>query len=146
MVDPSVAGQYTDRAVCQVAAVAAMCVQPEAEFRPLMVDVVKTLEQLVAGRAHDLVQIFRTGNALPAFPYLLLMHLHVKNLYDLQTKINEESERGSSQAKCSTKSVKFHLGPGFLSFDDASNVHLPHSEHNTVQRHTCRTGDWSCNW
>jgi hypothetical protein len=54
MVDPAAAGQYSDRAVCQVAAVAAMCVQPEAEFRPLMADVVKTLEQLVAGRAQEI--------------------------------------------------------------------------------------------
>ncbi|GAQ83482.1 Protein kinase superfamily protein [Klebsormidium nitens] len=47
MVDPSLSGQYTDRVVCQVAAVAAMCVQPESEYRPVIGEVVQTLEYLL---------------------------------------------------------------------------------------------------
>lgn len=47
MVDPVLSGQYTDRVVCQVAAVAAMCVQPEADYRPIIAEVVHTLEYLM---------------------------------------------------------------------------------------------------
>ncbi|BFG30957.1 hypothetical protein CerSpe_172310 [Prunus speciosa] len=47
MVDPSLKGQYSDRDLIQIAAIAAMCVQPEAEYRPLMADVVPSLIPLV---------------------------------------------------------------------------------------------------
>ncbi|CAB4279138.1 unnamed protein product [Prunus armeniaca] len=62
MVDPSLRGQYSNRDLIQVslaselpivkpstsiAAIAAMCVQPEAEYRPLMADVVPSLIPLV---------------------------------------------------------------------------------------------------
>ncbi|BBH02828.1 Protein kinase superfamily protein [Prunus dulcis] len=47
MVDPSLRGQYSNRDLIQIAAIAAMCVQPEAEYRPLMADVVPSLIPLV---------------------------------------------------------------------------------------------------
>ncbi|XVE62969.1 hypothetical protein DITRI_Ditri06bG0162100 [Diplodiscus trichospermus] len=47
MVDPAIQGQYSKKDLIQVAAIAAMCVQPEADYRPLMVDVVQSLVPLV---------------------------------------------------------------------------------------------------
>ncbi|KAK8508893.1 hypothetical protein V6N12_034994 [Hibiscus sabdariffa] len=47
MVDPAIQGQYSKKDLIQVAAIAAMCVQPEADYRPLMVDVVQSLIPLV---------------------------------------------------------------------------------------------------
>ncbi|KAE8705561.1 Serine/threonine-protein kinase CDL1 [Hibiscus syriacus] len=47
MVDPAIQGQYTKKDLIQVAAIAAVCVQPEADYRPLMVDVVQSLIPLV---------------------------------------------------------------------------------------------------
>ncbi|KAK8712555.1 hypothetical protein V6N13_147792 [Hibiscus sabdariffa] len=47
MVDPAIQGQYSKKDLIQVAAIAAMCVQPEADYRPLMVDVVQSLVPIV---------------------------------------------------------------------------------------------------
>lgn len=47
IMDPALDGQYSTKDVIQVAAVAAMCVQPEADYRPLMADVVQSLVPLV---------------------------------------------------------------------------------------------------
>ncbi|CAN6715002.1 unnamed protein product [Malus baccata var. baccata] len=47
MVDPVLQGQFSQRDLIQIAAIAAMCVQPEAEYRPLMTDVVPSLIPLV---------------------------------------------------------------------------------------------------
>ncbi|KAF8401629.1 hypothetical protein HHK36_012575 [Tetracentron sinense] len=47
MVDPSLGGQYPKKELVQVAAIAAVCVQPEADYRPLMTDVVQSLIPLV---------------------------------------------------------------------------------------------------
>ncbi|XP_077251113.1 putative serine/threonine-protein kinase PBL7 [Tasmannia lanceolata] len=47
IMDPSLEGQYSVKEVIQVAAIAAMCVQPEADYRPLMADVVQSLVPLV---------------------------------------------------------------------------------------------------
>uniref|UniRef100_A0A2P2JRS6 Protein kinase domain-containing protein n=3 Tax=Rhizophora mucronata TaxID=61149 RepID=A0A2P2JRS6_RHIMU len=47
MVDPTLKGQYSKKDLIQVAAIAAMCVQPEADYRPLMTDVVQSLVPLV---------------------------------------------------------------------------------------------------
>ncbi|KAG5541366.1 hypothetical protein RHGRI_021261 [Rhododendron griersonianum] len=47
MVDPSLQCQYSKKDLIQVAAIAAMCVQPEADYRPLMTDVVQSLIPLV---------------------------------------------------------------------------------------------------
>ncbi|KAG6749990.1 hypothetical protein POTOM_047068 [Populus tomentosa] len=41
IMDPALEGQYSMKEVIQVAAIAAMCVQPEADYRPLMADVVQ---------------------------------------------------------------------------------------------------------
>ncbi|PPE02558.1 hypothetical protein GOBAR_DD00383 [Gossypium barbadense] len=47
IMDPTLEGQYSMKEVIQVAAIAAMCVQPEADYRPLMADVVQSLVPLV---------------------------------------------------------------------------------------------------
>ncbi|XP_043711717.1 probable serine/threonine-protein kinase PBL7 isoform X2 [Telopea speciosissima] len=47
MVDPALHGQYSKKELVQVAAIAAVCVQPEADYRPLMADVVQSLIPLV---------------------------------------------------------------------------------------------------
>lgn len=43
MVDPALKGHFSKKELIQVAAIAAMCVQPEADYRPLMTDVVQSL-------------------------------------------------------------------------------------------------------
>ncbi|GJR98919.1 probable serine/threonine-protein kinase PBL7 [Tanacetum coccineum] len=47
MVDPNLHGQFTRKDLIQVAAIAAMCVQTEADYRPLMTDVVQSLIPIV---------------------------------------------------------------------------------------------------
>ncbi|KAG6775111.1 hypothetical protein POTOM_018537 [Populus tomentosa] len=47
MVDPAMQDQYSKKDLIQVAAIAAVCVQPEADYRPLMTDVVQSLIPLV---------------------------------------------------------------------------------------------------
>lgn len=47
IMDASLEGQYSMKEVIQVAAIAAMCVQPDADYRPLMADVVQSLVPLV---------------------------------------------------------------------------------------------------
>eukprot|EP01018_Ginkgo_biloba_P014092 Gb_29215 [translate_table: standard] len=47
MVDPVLEGQFSMKELIQVAAIAAMCVQPEADYRPFMTDVVQSLIPLV---------------------------------------------------------------------------------------------------
>ncbi|CAN1351973.1 Receptor-like cytoplasmic kinase 185 [Linum perenne] len=47
IMDPALEGQYSMKEVVQVAAIAAMCVQSEADYRPLMADVVQSLVPLV---------------------------------------------------------------------------------------------------
>ncbi|KAJ6359826.1 hypothetical protein OIU77_003935 [Salix suchowensis] len=47
MVDPAMQGQYSMKDLIQVAAMAAVCAQPEADYRPLMTDVVQSLIPLV---------------------------------------------------------------------------------------------------
>ncbi|XP_057512060.1 probable serine/threonine-protein kinase PBL7 [Actinidia eriantha] len=47
MVDPLLQGQYSKKDLIQVAAIASMCVQAEADYRPLMTDVVQSLIPLV---------------------------------------------------------------------------------------------------
>lgn len=51
ILDPSLEGQYSMKDAVQVAAIAAMCVQPEADYRPLMADVVQSLVPLVKNRS-----------------------------------------------------------------------------------------------
>ncbi|CAF2059472.1 hypothetical protein Bca4012_099847 [Brassica carinata] len=50
VMDPALEGQYSTKEVVQVAAIAAMCVQEETDYRPLMADVVKSLVPLVRSR------------------------------------------------------------------------------------------------
>ncbi|KAK1410737.1 hypothetical protein QVD17_37276 [Tagetes erecta] len=47
MVDPNLHGQFSKKDLIQVAAIAAMCVQTEADYRPLMTDVVQSLIHIV---------------------------------------------------------------------------------------------------
>ncbi|VFQ84125.1 unnamed protein product [Cuscuta campestris] len=47
IMDPTMEGQYSMKEAIQVAAIASMCVQPEADYRPLMADVVQSLAPLV---------------------------------------------------------------------------------------------------
>ncbi|KAH9322757.1 hypothetical protein KI387_017396 [Taxus chinensis] len=47
VVDPFLEEQYSKKELVQVAAIAAMCVQSEADYRPLMTDVVQSLIPLV---------------------------------------------------------------------------------------------------
>lgn len=47
IMDPALDGQYSMKEIVQVAAIAAMCVQSEADYRPLMADVVQSLVPLV---------------------------------------------------------------------------------------------------
>ncbi|TKY52197.1 Serine/threonine-protein kinase CDL1 [Spatholobus suberectus] len=47
MVDPALRGQCSKKDLIQIAAIAAMCIQPEADYRPLMTDVVQSLIPLV---------------------------------------------------------------------------------------------------
>ncbi|KAI5084378.1 hypothetical protein GOP47_0000547 [Adiantum capillus-veneris] len=55
IVDPMLKGQYAFKELVQVAAIAAMCVQQEADYRPLMTDVVQSLVPLVKQRSLDLL-------------------------------------------------------------------------------------------
>ncbi|XP_028770931.1 probable serine/threonine-protein kinase PBL22 [Neltuma alba] len=47
MVDPVLRGHYSEKDLIQIGAIAAMCAQPEADYRPLMTDVVQSLIPLV---------------------------------------------------------------------------------------------------
>lgn len=53
MVDPALQGQFSTKELVQVAAIAAMCVQPEADYRPFMTDVVQSLIPLVRQRSRS---------------------------------------------------------------------------------------------
>lgn len=53
MVDPALKGQFSVKELIQVAAVAAMCIQPEADYRPFMTDVAQSLVPLVRHRAQS---------------------------------------------------------------------------------------------
>ena len=65
--DPALEGQYSMKEVIQVAAIAAMCVQSEADYRPLMADVVQSLVPLVrTHRANSKVGNCSSFNAAPA--------------------------------------------------------------------------------
>ncbi|CAL9119482.1 unnamed protein product [Musa textilis] len=50
IMDTALEGQYSLKDAVQVAAIASMCVQPEADYRPLMADVVQSLVPLVKKR------------------------------------------------------------------------------------------------
>ncbi|KAI3505615.1 hypothetical protein L1887_27748 [Cichorium endivia] len=54
-VDPRLYGDYPPKAVAKMAAVAALCVQYEAEFRPSMGIVIKALQPLLNARAEPLI-------------------------------------------------------------------------------------------
>ncbi|GMG99702.1 hypothetical protein Nepgr_001542 [Nepenthes gracilis] len=47
MADPALKGQFSNKDLIQIAAIAAVCVQAEADYRPLMTDIVQSLIPLV---------------------------------------------------------------------------------------------------
>ncbi|XLU30200.1 hypothetical protein S245_066266, partial [Arachis hypogaea] len=49
-VDPKLGAEYPPKAIAKMAAVAALCVQYEADFRPNMSIVVKALQPLLTAR------------------------------------------------------------------------------------------------
>ncbi|RZS08544.1 hypothetical protein BHM03_00039522 [Ensete ventricosum] len=51
IMDPALEGQYSVKDAVQVAAIAAMCVQAEADYRPLMADVVHSLLPLLRNKS-----------------------------------------------------------------------------------------------
>nr|GMD45300.1 probable serine/threonine-protein kinase PBL7 [Ipomoea batatas] len=69
MVDPALKGQYSLKDLIQVAAIAAMCVQTEADYRPLMTDVVQSLVPLIKTQSSSCPASFRynqtSNNATP---------------------------------------------------------------------------------
>ncbi|XP_019186294.1 PREDICTED: serine/threonine-protein kinase CDL1 isoform X2 [Ipomoea nil] len=62
MVDPALKGQYSLKDLIQVAAIAAMCVQTEADYRPLMTDVVQSLVPLIKTQSSSCPNSFRYNN------------------------------------------------------------------------------------
>lgn len=68
MVDPALEGQYSKKDLIQVAAIAAMCVQTEADYRPLMTDVVQSLIPLVKNLSSVLASgSFRSTTVSPRY-------------------------------------------------------------------------------
>ncbi|XP_057792355.1 probable serine/threonine-protein kinase PBL7 [Salvia miltiorrhiza] len=66
IMDPALEGQHSRKEVIQVAAIAAMCVQPEADYRPLMADVVQSLVPLVKHHRPSGAGNFATSLATPS--------------------------------------------------------------------------------
>lgn len=56
MIDPALQNMCPKKDLLQVAAIAAMCVQAEADYRPLMTDVVQSLIPLLKNQSHVNVQ------------------------------------------------------------------------------------------
>ncbi|XP_020107690.1 probable serine/threonine-protein kinase PBL7 [Ananas comosus] len=67
MVDPTLKGQFSTKDLIQVAAIAAVCVQSEADYRPLMTDVVQSLIPLVKNKG-----AFSCPTTPPKFPQNML--------------------------------------------------------------------------
>nr|CAD1833556.1 unnamed protein product [Ananas comosus var. bracteatus] len=67
MVDPTLKGQFSTKDLIQVAAIAAVCVQSEADYRPLMTDVVQSLIPLVKN-----IGAFSCPTTPPKFPQNML--------------------------------------------------------------------------
>nr|GMD46786.1 probable serine/threonine-protein kinase PBL7 [Ipomoea batatas] len=68
MVDPALKGQYSLKDLIQVAAIAAMCVQTEADYRPLMTDVVQSLVPLIKTQSSSCPASFRYNQTINASP------------------------------------------------------------------------------
>ncbi|ONK69044.1 uncharacterized protein A4U43_C05F18700 [Asparagus officinalis] len=68
IMDPALEGQYAVKDAVQVAAIAAMCVQPEADYRPLMADVVQSLVPLVKHKSTAKVGSCSSFHTLPKSP------------------------------------------------------------------------------
>ncbi|GAB4855520.1 hypothetical protein Ancab_024139 [Ancistrocladus abbreviatus] len=66
MVDPALKGRYSKKDLVQVAAIAAVCVQAEADYRPLMTDVVQSLIPLVKNINSATSTSSRLQNCMPS--------------------------------------------------------------------------------
>ncbi|GMH07763.1 hypothetical protein Nepgr_009603 [Nepenthes gracilis] len=69
MVDPALKGQYSNKDLIQIAAIAAVCVQAEADYRPLMADVVQSLIPLVKSCACVSSSSYRFHNQKGGSPW-----------------------------------------------------------------------------
>ncbi|XP_028775967.1 probable serine/threonine-protein kinase PBL7 [Neltuma alba] len=68
MADPMLEGQYPSRGLCQALAVAAMCVQEQANMRPVIADVVTALTYLASQRYDPSTQSLQGSRLSPATP------------------------------------------------------------------------------
>ncbi|PON56552.1 Mitogen-activated protein kinase kinase kinase [Trema orientale] len=69
MVDPALKGHYSKKDLIQIAAIAAMCVHPEADYRPLMTDVVQSLIPLARNSSVGSSGSSRLQNQRPSPKY-----------------------------------------------------------------------------
>ncbi|KAE9619481.1 putative protein kinase RLK-Pelle-RLCK-VIIa-1 family [Lupinus albus] len=68
MADPMLQGQYPARGLYQALAVAAMCVQEQANMRPLIADVAKAFSYLATQRYDTDTQIVQSSRLAPGTP------------------------------------------------------------------------------
>ncbi|XP_027352738.1 probable serine/threonine-protein kinase PBL7 [Abrus precatorius] len=68
MADPMLQGQYPPRGLYQALAVAAMCVQEQANMRPVIADVVTALSYLASQRYDPNMQTVQSSRLVPGTP------------------------------------------------------------------------------
>lgn len=68
MADPTLQGQYPSRGLYQALAVAAMCVQEQANMRPVIADVVTALSYLASQRYNHNTQTVQNSRHAPRTP------------------------------------------------------------------------------
>jgi hypothetical protein len=68
MADPMLQGQYPSRGLYQALAVAAMCVQEQANMRPVIADVVTALSYLALQRHDHNTQTVQNSRLAPGTP------------------------------------------------------------------------------
>ncbi|XP_058756657.1 probable serine/threonine-protein kinase PBL7 [Vicia villosa] len=68
MADPTLQGQYPSRGLYQALAVAAMCVQEQANMRPVIADVVTALSYLASQRYNHNTQTVQNSHRAPRTP------------------------------------------------------------------------------
>jgi len=68
MADPMLQGQYPSRGIYQALAVAAMCVQEQANMRPVIADVVTALSYLASQRYEPNTQTVQSSRLGPGTP------------------------------------------------------------------------------
>ena len=68
MADPMLQGQYPSRGLYQALAVAAMCVQEQANMRPVIADVVTALSYLASQKYDPSTQTVQSSRHAPGTP------------------------------------------------------------------------------